>query len=142
MITWKKYIGCEMEFAVSKRPWYNPKEAKEIRLSRKAPLKGYISNLTGFDLRVCVYNEKGEFEGDESIFDIERVMPAIITKPARKLTMEEWELYCVNVLGIHLGSISVTGKGFAIKGYLLDGETIIPFDKEVDMLKVHKEEQG
>lgn len=62
-----------------------------------------------------------------------------ITKKVRKLTMEEWELYCMNVLGIHLGSISVTGKGFAIKGYLLDGETIIPFDEKIDMLKVYGE---
>lgn len=102
---------------------------------------GFLTSET--DVGICV--EFGEIDAygkrEARFFFFDDITDIKITKPAKKLTMEEWELYCVNVLGIHLGSISVTGKGFAIKGYLLDGEMIISFDEEIDMLKVHKEAQ-
>lgn len=124
MITWKNYIGCHVKIQTKERGEF------------KGLLVEVLQQAIALDVRPTKrYFVAGEYVRKDEIISLK------ITKKAKNLTMEEWELYCVNVLGIHLGSVSMTRNGFSIKGYQLDGETIIPFDEEIDMLKVHKEAQ-
>ena len=122
MINYKNYIGCHVKIQTKERGEF------------KGLLVEVLQQAISLDVRPTKrYFVAGEYVRKDEINSLK------ITKKAKKLTMEEWELYCQNVLRIHLGSISVTDEGFAIKGYQLDGETIIPFDEKIDMLKVYGE---
>lgn len=122
MINYKNYIGCHVKIQTKERGEF------------KGLLVEVLQQAIALDVRPTKrYFVAGEYVRKDEINSLK------ITKKAEDLSMKEWELYCVNILGIHLGSVSVTRNGFSIKGYQLDGETIVPFDEEIDMLKLNGE---
>lgn len=134
MINYKNYIGCNIKVDSRLNECCN--ETKTY--------KGVLLSASYTHIGIWTDSEKEanpEIVYTNAHVNVDLIASVKITKPARKLTMEEWQLYCMNVLGINLGGVSVTRKGFAIKGWQLDGETIISFDEEIDMLKIYKEER-
>ncbi len=133
MITWEKYIGCNIEIRTKQADVWNEGEDVERYSWKGKKIKGVLKSIIGSQLTITGYEPTGFF--------IDQITSVKITKNPMMLTLDEWVNYAERAHYTHLKGIDFIKRGEMTFVHLTLDRGSVEFGPkcEIDTLELNRE---